>query len=201
MMTDVDMIQAMARAIAPDRWFIYDHEHICNPEWANTRVALSRLQATVALTVIQPELDRLRAEIKVLTEINVNLVAERDERLKAADETIDRLRAENTDLIHREKVRREAINKSMNDANERADREQDRANLALKLFDQREEYLTGLNAINTELREALKPFARRADRYDSGEADDEEPDWSTAAPSIRVGDLRRARTALEGRDV
>ena len=87
----------------------------------------------------------------------------------------------------------------MNDANERADREQDRANLAFKLFDQREEYLASLNAINTELREALKPFARRADRYDPEGGDDEEPDWSTAAPSIRIGDLRRARTALEGR--
>ena len=122
-----------------------------------------------------------------------------DANAKAADETINRLRAENTDLIHREKVRREAINKSMNDANERADREQDRANLAFKLFDQREEYLASLNAINTELREALKPFARRADRYDPEGGDDEEPDWSTAAPSIRIGDLRRARTALEGR--
>ena len=123
-----------------------------------------------------------------------------DANAKAADETINRLRAENTDLIHREKVRREAINKSMNDANERADREQDRANLAFKLFDQREEYLASLNAINTELREALKPFARRADRYDLEGGDDEEPDWSTAAPSIRIGDLRRARTALKGRD-
>ena len=123
-----------------------------------------------------------------------------DANTKAADETINRLRAENTDLIHREKVRREAINKSMNDANERADREQDRANLAFKLFDQREEYLASLNAINTELREALKPFARRADRYDLEGGDDEEPDWSTAAPSIRIGDLRRARTALKGRD-
>jgi len=122
-----------------------------------------------------------------------------DANAKAADETINRLRAENTDLIHREKVRREAINKSMNDANERADREQDRANLAFKLFDQREEYLASLNAINTELREALKPFARRADRYDPEGGDDEEPDWSTAAPSIHIGDLRRARTALEGR--
>ena len=122
-----------------------------------------------------------------------------DANAKAADETINRLRAENTDLTHREKVRREAINKSMNDANERADREQDRANLAFKLFDQREEYLASLNAINTELREALKPFARRADRYDPEGGDDEEPDWSTAAPSIRIGDLRRARTALEGR--
>ena len=124
---------------------------------------------------------------------------EGDANAKAADETINRLRAENTDLIHREKVRREAINKSMNDANERADREQDRANLAFKLFDQREEYLASLNAINTELREALKPFARRADRYDLEGDDDEEPDWSTAAPSIRIGDLRRARTALKGR--
>ena len=123
-----------------------------------------------------------------------------DANAKAADETINRLRAENTDLTHREKVRREAINKSMNDANERADREQDRANLAFKLFDQREEYLASLNAINTELREALKPFARRADRYDPEGGDDEEPDWSTAAPSIRIGDLRRARTALKGRD-
>ena len=123
-----------------------------------------------------------------------------DANAKAADETINRLRAENTDLTHREKVRREAINKSMNDANERADREQDRANLAFKLFDQREEYLASLNAINTELREALKPFARRADRYDLEGGDDEEPDWSTAAPSIRIGDLRRARTALKGRD-
>ena len=36
-----------------------------------------------------------------------------DANAKAADETINRLRAENTDLTHREKVRREAINKSI----------------------------------------------------------------------------------------
>lgn len=129
-----------------------------------------------------------------------------DGDLRAAEAEAERLRAENTDLSHREKVRSEAINKALHDANERAESAQARADLANKLFDQREEYLAGLDARNSELRadnerlrEALKPFADRASRYDPDENDNNEPDWCTAAPSIRIGDLRRARTALEGK--
>lgn len=54
-----------------------------------------------------------------------------------------------------------------------------------------------LRAENARLRGALEPFASRAGRYDPVDNDDGEPDWSTAAPSIRIGDLRRARAALE----
>jgi len=57
--------------------------------------------------------------------------------------------------------------------------------------------LDRLRAENVQLRSALEPFASRADRYDPDDNDDGEPDWSTAAPSIRIGDLRRARAALE----
>lgn len=59
--------------------------------------------------------------------------------------------------------------------------------------------ITRLCAEVERLRAALKPFADRADRYDPHEDnDDQEPDWSTAAPDIRIGDLRRAREALNG---
>lgn len=128
------------------------------------------------------------------------------ERLHTAEALVAELREKVVDLTHREKVRSEAINRSLTDANERADAAQARADLAIKLFDQREEYLSGLIARNAELREnnarlrgALEPFAKRAERYDPDEADDGEPDWSTASPSIRIGDLRRARSELEGR--
>jgi len=156
-MTDADMIEAMARAI--ERFV------------RASPILRIDLIAPAALAVVQPELDRLRAE--------------------------------NADLSHREKVRSEAINKSLTDANERADREKARADFANSMFDQREEYLSGLNARNAELsaenarlRGALEPFASRAGRYDPVDNDDGEPDWSTAAPSIRIGDLRRARAAL-----
>lgn len=44
-----------------------------------------------------------------------------DGDLRAAEAEAERLRAENTDLSHREKVRSEAINKALHDANERAE--------------------------------------------------------------------------------
>lgn len=44
--------------------------------------------------------------------------------------------------------------------------------------------------------EALRPFAKRAYRYDPDEGDGNEPDWDRASP-LRISDLRRARAVLE----
>jgi len=148
-----------------------DGVHECGRENTHTQGWYRNL-ATAAIAVVQPELDRLRAE--------------------------------NVELSHREKVRSEAINRALTCQRELAEEARSVADLANKLFDQREEYLSGLNARNAELsaenarlRSALEPFASRAGRYDPVDNDDGEPDWSTAAPSIRIGDLRRARSELE----
>lgn len=229
-MTEADMIEAMARVICARSANEHRWKYLDRP--AKDRF---RHRATAAIAVVQPEIDRLRAE-------NEGLRRERDEAQEVADNAVEQtavmrasleyaeqqklmalnnelltraessealvaeLREKVVDLTHREKVRSEAINRSLTDANERADAAQARADLAIKLFDQREEYLSGLIARNAELREnnarlreALEPFAKRAERYDPDEADDGEPDWSTASPSIRIGDLRRARSELEGR--
>jgi len=254
-MTDADMIEAIGIAI--DNAF----GDILPPS------RIHRM-ATAALAVVQPELDRLRAENEALRRerdeahamisawegavgsLEAHLqdrIAMKDEaspetylailradvgmlprdsraiyaatqsyassamraaeaantRAESSEALVAELREKVVDLTHREKVRSEAINKSLTDANERADAAQARADFANKLFDQREEYLSGLDARNAELRaenarlrSALEPFASRAGRYDPDDNDDGEPDWSTAAPSIRIGDLRRARAAL-----
>ena len=173
-MTDADMIEAMARAIGPS--FIGNRmpDMSGDPLRKATPYERRRIDeaVTAALAVVQPELDRLRAE--------------------------------NVELSHREKVRSEAINRALTCQRELAEEARSVADLANKLFDQREEYLSGLTARNAELsaenarlRSALEPFASRAGRYDPVDNDDGEPDWSTAAPSIRIGDLRRARSELE----
>jgi len=103
-----------------------DGVHECGRENTHTQGWYRNL-ATAALAVVQPELDRLRAE--------------------------------NADLAHREKVRSEAINKCLTDANDRADYAHARADFCARLYDQREEYLAGLDATNAELRaenEALR---------------------------------------------
>ena len=53
---------------------------------------------------------------------------------------------------------------------------------------------------NVRLREALRPFAERADIYDPPEGDDDIRDWSEGPPHthILIGDLRRARSAVKG---
>lgn len=48
----------------------------------------------------------------------------------------------------------------------------------------------------SDLRAALEPFAKEADRYDPLEGDDGLPIWGEH--SITIGDLRRARSALAG---
>lgn len=48
------------------------------------------------------------------------------------------------------------------------------------------------------MKDALKPFADRADRYDPPEHDDEDVDWDTSAPRLRVKHLRAAREVLKG---
>lgn len=45
-----------------------------------------------------------------------------------------------------------------------------------------------------KLRAALKPFAERAEFYETDMAD--ETDWIARDPQITIGDLRRAREAL-----
>ena len=190
-MRDTDMIEAMARAME-------GHGSLQGA-------------ATAALAVVQPEIDRLRKERDDLSgELSIwksvfpdiaprNVLPDRSN----LEYELDRLRAENVELSHREKVRSEAINRALTCQRELAEEARSVADLANKLFDQREEYLSGLNARNAELsaenarlRSALEPFASRAGRYDPVDNDDGEPDWSTAAPSIRIGDLRRARAAL-----
>lgn len=42
-------------------------------------------------------------------------------------------------------------------------------------------------------REALRPFAEEADRYEPDEGDGDHPAWDT---TVTIGDLRRARAAL-----
>ena len=49
------------------------------------------------------------------------------------------------------------------------------------------------------LRAALEPFAREADRYEPDEGDDRDRMWDTDGCTLRIGDLRRARAALEGK--
>ena len=114
-MTDTDMIEAMARAI---------YERVngsgCRPWRQIDHKPAYRDQATAAIAVVQPEIDRLRAE--------------------------------NVELAHCEKVRSAAINKSLTDAQERADEANTRADFAHRLFDQREEILAALGARNAELR-------------------------------------------------
>ena len=166
-MTDIEkLVEECARAMQDA-----DGVHECGRENTHTQGWYRNL-ATAAIAVVQPELDRLRAE--------------------------------NVELSHREKVRSEAINRALTCQRELAEEARSVADLANKLFDQREEYLSGLTARNAELsaanarlRSALEPFASRAGRYDPVDNDDGEPDWSTAAPSIRIGDLRRARSELE----
>lgn len=48
------------------------------------------------------------------------------------------------------------------------------------------------------MKDALKPFADRADRYDPPEHDDEDVDWDTSTPRLRVKHLRSAREVLKG---
>jgi len=79
-------------------------------------------------------------------------------------------------------------------------REDARLGAALARAESSESLVTELREKVERLTKALEPFAKRAERYDPDEADDGEPDWSTASPSIRIGDLRRARSELEGRD-
>jgi len=57
--------------------------------------------------------------------------------------------------------------------------------------------LTQTKADLAEAIEALRPFADRAVRYEPDEDDDNEPDWSTAAPLIKIGDLRRAAVIVK----
>ena len=78
-------------------------------------------------------------------------------------------------------------------------REDARLGAALARAESSESLVTELREKVERLTKALEPFAKRAERYDPDEADDGEPDWSTASPSIRIGDLRRARSELEGR--
>lgn len=57
-------------------------------------------------------------------------------------------------------------------------------------------YITHLEAKITRLREALRPFALDANRYDPPETDDNTRLYSLHS-KLRIGDLRRARAALE----
>lgn len=68
----------------------------------------------------------------------------------------------------------------------------------------RQETWKALDAIITlrteiaRMKDVLKPFADRADRYDPPEHDDEDVDWDTSAPRLRVKHLRTAREVLKG---
>ena len=55
--------------------------------------------------------------------------------------------------------------------------------------------LTAAKAENEALREALKPFADEAKRYDPPEGEGGDPAW---ASSFNIGQLRAARNALGG---
>ena len=64
--------------------------------------------------------------------------------------------------------------------------------------------LTALNAATAELeeergrlREALRPFADEAERYDPDEGDDRDVAWVSDFP---IGALRRARSAIAKKD-
>lgn len=59
--------------------------------------------------------------------------------------------------------------------------------------------ILALIAERERLREALKPFADEAEPYGPDGVYAKEPDDSTSVLFLRVGDLRRARAALEGR--
>lgn len=58
------------------------------------------------------------------------------------------------------------------------------------------EEIERLQADNARMREALKPFADEAIKYDPEEGDDDDLPFGI---NIVVGDLRRARAALEGK--
>jgi len=121
-MTDADMIEAMARAIGPG--FIGNRM----PDMSGDPLR----KAT--------PYERRRIDEAVVAALAV------------VRPEIDRLRAENVELAHCEKVRSAAINKSLTDAQERADEANTRADFAHRLFDQREEILAALGARNAELR-------------------------------------------------
>lgn len=61
------------------------------------------------------------------------------------------------------------------------------------------EYTEALNHIE-HLREALRPFVEQAKSYDDGDDDYSDDTPLDCADFINVGDLRRARAALEGKD-
>lgn len=121
-MTSADMIEAMARAIGPS--FIGNRM----PDMSGDPLR----KAT--------PYERRRIDEAVVAALAV------------VRPEIDRLRAENVELAHCEKVRSAAINKSLTDAQERADEANTRADFAHRLFDQREEILAALGARNAELR-------------------------------------------------
>lgn len=66
---------------------------------------------------------------------------------------------------------------------------------AVNTFEEREARLTALEAENARLREALKPFADEAFRYEPDENDGFFNAWDS---TFSIGDLRRARKALNG---
>ena len=182
-MTNADMIEAMARAIGPG--FIGNRmpDMSGDPLRKATPYERRRIDeaVTAALAVVQPELDRLRAENEALRREAatdrrfVHDYAYSDSRTR--DEISDRFCLVPPDGGD---VKTWSAAKAMRNALESS-----------------EALVAELRAENARLREALEPFAKRAERYDPDEADDGEPDWSTASPSIRIGDLRRARSELE----
>ena len=175
-MADADMIEAMARAI---------YERVngsgCRPWRQIDHKPAYRDQATAALAVVQPELDRLRNLVAILqqqAEIHAQEARTANATIYEAYQAVTGATGEPGNWNGARPIRGE---------------------------------LDRLRAENARLREALEPFAREADNWNDNVAAEYRPlqvepqsvdhaNGGYAHPgsesAFSVGDIRRARTAL-----
>lgn len=173
-------IEAMRGELMTDRKFVHDHAY----GDARTRDEIGDRFCLVPPDGGDVKTWEAAKAMRDALESSEALVAE----LRAENE---RLCAENADLARREKVRSEAVNKSLTDAQETAQREKDRADFAHRLFDQREDYLAGLNQLISEYRDAVRiDVLMEGPRFGG----------CNLSQLKRAWEADRARSELEGRN-